>query len=374
MQYPTISYLTKVQFGAGSLADLPEVIQRVGMQRPMVVTDGGLLERGFVERLRMNKPVVFADIETNPTEASVLRGVEAYQGEACDGIIALGGGSPMDAAKGIGILATHQLALEDAAFICGGLEKVTSAVTPIIAIPTTAGTGSEVGRGALISMESGRKLAIISPHIIPKWSIVDPELTLELPPLLTAATGMDALSHCLETYCSNVFNPVAGAIAIDGLRRGWANIKAVVDDGQNIAARSEMMMCAMQGALSFQKGLGVIHAVSHPLGALRHKGLHHGTLNAVFMPYAIRFNLDSARNEMETISATLGISSGSDALADAFSALNHRIGLPPNLGGMGVDAGDLDGIAEDAMLDHCGFTNPRTLTLENLKTFLKGAL
>jgi hypothetical protein len=280
----------------------------------------------------------------------------------------------MDAAKGIGILATHQLALEDAAFICGGLEKVTSAVTPIIAIPTTAGTGSEVGRGALISMESGRKLAIISPHIIPKWSIVDPELTLELPPLLTAATGMDALSHCLETYCSNVFNPVAGAIAIDGLRRGWANIKAVVDDGQNIAARSEMMMCAMQGALSFQKGLGVIHAVSHPLGALRQKGLHHGTLNAVFMPHAIRFNLDSARNEMETISATLGISSGSDALADAFSALNHRIGLPPNLGGMGVDAGDLDGIAEDALLDHCGFTNPRTLTLENLQTFLKGAL
>ncbi|MFP6586857.1 MAG: iron-containing alcohol dehydrogenase, partial [Pirellulaceae bacterium] len=166
MQYPTISYLTKVQFGAGSLADLPEVIQRVGMQRPMVVTDGGLLERGFVERLRMNNPVVFAEIETNPTEASVLRGVEAYQGESCDGIIALGGGSPMDAAKGIGILATHQLALEDAAFICGGLEKVTSAVTPIIAIPTTAGTGSEVGRGALISMESGRKLAIISPHII----------------------------------------------------------------------------------------------------------------------------------------------------------------------------------------------------------------
>jgi hypothetical protein len=130
----------------------------------------------------------------------------------------------------------------------------------------------------------------------------------------------------------------------------------------------------MQGALSFQKGLGVIHAVSHPLGALRHKGLHHGTLNAVFMPHAIRFNLDSARNEMETISATLGISSGSDALADAFSALNHRIGLPPNLGGMGVDASDLDGIAEDALLDHCGFTNPRTLTLENLQTFLKGAL
>jgi alcohol dehydrogenase class IV len=178
----------------------------------------------------------------------------------------------------------------------------------------------------------------------------------------------------LETYCSNVYNPVAGAIAIDGLRRGWANIKAVVDDGQNIAARSEMMMCAMQGALSFQKGLGVVHAVSHPLGALRHKGLHHGTLNAVFMPHAIRFNLDSAREELEIISKTLNISSGSDALADSFSDLNHVIGLPHNLGGMGVDAEDLDGIAEVALLDHCGFTNPRALTLENVQAFLKGAL
>jgi alcohol dehydrogenase class IV len=374
MQYPTISYLTKVQFGAGSLADLPEVIERVGLKRPLVVTDGGLLERGFVDRLCLNEPAVFSDIETNPTEASVLRGLETYRTEACDGIIALGGGSPMDVAKAIGIMATHNLALEDTAFICGGLERVTSAVAPVIAIPTTAGTGSEVGRGSLISMTSGRKLAIISPHIIPKWSIVDPELTLGLPPMLTAATGMDALSHCLETYCSNVYNPVAGAIAIDGLRRGWANIKAVVEDGQNIEARSEMMMCAMQGALSFQKGLGIVHAVSHPLGALRQKALHHGTLNAVFMSHAIRFNLDHAREELETISSALDISAGAGALADAFSDLTDEIGLPQNLSEMGVVAGDLDGIAEDAMLDHCGFTNPRPLTLENVEAFLKGAL
>jgi len=374
MQYPTISYLTKVQFGAGSLADLPAVIQRVGFKRPLVVTDEGLLERGFVDRLCLKKPVVFSEIETNPTESSVLSGLEIYRAESCDGIIALGGGSPMDVAKAIGIMATHHLALEETAFICGGLEKVTSAVAPIVAIPTTAGTGSEVGRGALISMMSGRKLAIISPHIIPKWSIVDPELTLELPPLLTAATGMDALSHCLETYCSNVYNPVAGAIAIDGLRRGWANIKAAVEDGQNIVARSEMMMCAMQGALSFQKGLGVIHAVSHPLGALRQKGLHHGTLNAVFMSHAIRFNLEHARQELETIAATLAISQGADALSDAFSDLTNEIGLPQHLGEMGVTAGDLDGIADAAMLDHCGFTNPRPLTLENLGAFLRAAL
>ncbi|MBT4694977.1 MAG: iron-containing alcohol dehydrogenase [Planctomycetaceae bacterium] len=374
MQYPTISYLTKVQFGAGALADLPEVIKRVGMQRPLVVTDGGLLERGFVDRLEMRNPAVFSEIETNPTESSVLRGVEVYRTKSCDGIIALGGGSPMDAAKGIAILATHDLTLEEAAFIYGGSEKLTSATPPLIAIPTTAGTGSEVGRGALISMSSGRKLAIISPHIIPKWSIVDPLLTLELPPLLTAATGMDAISHCLETYCSNVFNPVAGAIAIDGLRRGWANIKAGVEDGENIQARTEMMMCAMQGALSFQKGLGVIHAVSHPLGAVRHKVLHHGTLNAVFIPHAIRFNLDSARVELEVIAETLKISSGSAALADSFVDLNHQLGLPSNLGGMGVVEGDLVGIAESAILDHCGLTNPKALTLENVQTFLNSAM
>ena len=374
MQYPTISYLTKVQFGPGSLADLPEVIQRVGLKRPLVVTDGGLLERGFVERLCLKEPVVFSEIETNPTVTSVLSGLERYRAESCDGIIALGGGSPMDVAKAIGIMATHHVALEETAFICGGLERVTSAVAPIIAIPTTAGTGSEVGRGALISMTSGRKLAIISPHIIPKWSIVDPELTLGLPPLLTAATGIDAISHCLETYCSNTYNPVAGAIAIDGLRRGWANIKTAVEDGQNIEARSEMMMCAMQGALSFQKGLGVVHAVSHPLGALRQKGLHHGTLNAVFMSHAIRFNLEHARQELETIAATLAISQGADALSEAFSDLTKEIGLPKNLREMGVVAGDLAGIADAAMLDHCGFTNPRPLTLENLGTFLKAAL
>ncbi len=344
------------------------------MKRPLVVTDGGLLERGFVDRLCLNEPAVFSDIETNPTEASVLRGLEIYRTEACDGIIALGGGSPMDVAKAIGIMATHNLALEETAFICGGLERVTSAVAPVIAIPTTAGTGSEVGRGSLISMTSGRKLAIISPHIIPKWSIVDPELTLGLPPMLTAATGMDALSHCLETYCSNVYNPVASAIAIDGLRRGWANIKAVVEDGQNIEARSEMMMCAMQGALSFQKGLGIVHAVSHPLGALRLKALHHGTLNAVFMSHAIRFNLDHAREELKTISSALDISAGAGGLADAFSDLTNEIGLPQNLSEMGVVAGDLAGIAEYAMLDHCGFTNPRPLTLENVEAFLKGAL
>ena len=374
MQYPTISYLTKVQFGAGALADLPEVIQRVGMQRPLVVTDNGLLELGFVQRLGLSRPVVFADVETNPTEASVKRGVEAYLAGSCDGIIALGGGSPMDAAKGIGILATHDVELEDTAFICGGFEKLTSAVAPIIAIPTTSGTGSEVGRGALITMTTGRKLAIISPHIIPKWSVVDPELTLQLPPLLTAATGMDALSHCLETYCSNVYNPVAGAIAIDGLRRGWMHIKATVENGQNLEARSEMMMCAMQGALSFQKGLGVIHAVSHPMGALCDKKLHHGTLNAVFMPHAIRFNFNSARNDLEIISRTLGIPSGANALADAFSELNSAIGLPENLGAMGVEYDDLEGIAEAALLDHCGFTNPRPLNLENVQAFLKSAL
>ena len=209
MQSPTISYLTKVQFGAGALVDLPEVMQTVGISRPLIVTDQPLVELGFVEKLGLQDPVVFADVQSNPTEASVLAGLVRYREFDCDGFIGLGGGSPIDAAKAMGILLTHDMKLEDAAFIRGGVDRITSNMPPLIAIPTTAGTGTEVGRGSLVTMASGQKLAIISPHIIPNWSIVDPELTLGLPSFLTAATGMDALSHCVETAISRVYNPVS---------------------------------------------------------------------------------------------------------------------------------------------------------------------
>ncbi len=373
MQSPTISYLTKVQFGAGALSDLAEVMANVGITRPLVVTDQPLVELGFVPRLGLREPIVFADIQSNPTESSVVAGLEVYREHGCDGFIALGGGSPIDAAKAMAILATHDIQLEDAAYIRGGLDRITSEMPPLVAIPTTAGTGTEVGRGSLVTMASGQKLAIISPHIIPNWSIVDPELTLNLPPTLTAATGMDALSHCLETAISRVFNPVAEGIALDGLKRGWDNLKIAFENPFDIAARSEMMMCAMQGALSFQKGLGLVHSISHPLGALQQRALHHGTLNSVLMPHVLRFNEPDCRLALGKIGEMLGINGGVGGIAQALTTYSDSMDLPLSLSAMGVEDEDLVGIEPLAVADHCSLTNPRDVTEEAVAEVLKSA-
>ena len=373
MQSPTISYLTKVQFGAGALSDLAEVMANVGITRPLVVTDQPLVELGFVAKLGLADPIVFADIQSNPTESSVLKGLESYREQGCDGFIALGGGSPIDAAKAMAILATHDIQLEDAAYIRGGLDRITSEMPPLVAIPTTAGTGTEVGRGSLVTMASGQKLAIISPHIIPNWSIVDPELTLNLPPTLTAATGMDALSHCIETAISRVFNPVAEGIALDGLKRGWDNLKIAFENPFDIAARSEMMMCAMQGALSFQKGLGLVHSISHPLGALQQRALHHGTLNSVLMPHVLRFNEPDCRLVLGKIGEMLGITGGVDGISQALTTYSDSMDLPLSLSAMGVEDEDLVGIEPLAVADHCSLTNPRDVTEEAVAEVLKSA-
>lgn len=373
MQSPTISYLTKVQFGAGALADLQEVMANVGISRPLVVTDRPLVDLGFVDRLGLDDPPLFAEIQTNPTEASVLAGLEVYRERECDGLIGLGGGSPIDAAKAMGILATHDMPLEDAAYIRGGLERITSDMPPLIAIPTTAGTGTEVGRGSLVTMASGQKLAIISPHIIPSWSIADPELTLDLPAGLTAATGMDALSHCIETAISNVYNPVAEAIALDGLRRGWEHLRIAFTNPHDLAARTEMMMCAMQGALAFQKGLGLVHAISHPLGALQERSLHHGTLNSVLMPHVIRFNEPDCREALGKIGGLLGIPGGADGLATALTNYSDSMDLPLSLSSMGVIKEDLQGIEPLAVADHCSLTNPRAVSEQGVTEVLLSA-
>ncbi len=373
MQSPTISYLTKVQFGVGALNDLREVMANVGITRPLVVTDQSLVELGFVERLGLVTPVVFADIQSNPTERSVIAGLEVFRQHGCDGILALGGGSPIDAAKAMAILATHDIALEEAAYIRGGLARITSDMPPLIAIPTTAGTGTEVGRGSLVTMESGQKLAIISPHIIPNWSIVDPELTLNLPSLLTAATGMDALSHCIETAISRVYNPVAEAIALDGLKRGWDNLKIAFENPYDIAARTEMMMCAMQGALSFQKGLGLVHSISHPLGALQDRSLHHGTLNSVLMPHVLIFNESCCRLAMDKIGDVLGISGGVQGISESLTKYSDSMDLPLSLSAMGVENSDLVGIEPLAVADHCSLTNPRVVTEEGVTEVLNSA-
>jgi 4-hydroxybutyrate dehydrogenase len=261
----------------------------------------------------------------------------------------------------VAILATHPEPLSQYALILGGLARITAAVAPVIAIPTTAGTGSEVGRGAVINLEDGRKLSMISPHLIPKRAICDPELTYGLPPRLTAATGMDALTHCVEVVTSPRDNPTAEAIALDGLARAMANIERATADGSDKTARREMMIAALHGGLTFQKGLGGVHALSHPLGTLKDPSLHHGMLNAVLLPHLLRFNVDHAPGKYARLRQAMGLAAAAD-VADAVHDLVARLKLPLTLSEMGAPSQVLPSIAAAAMLDHCHPTNARPAT------------
>jgi alcohol dehydrogenase class IV len=302
----------------------------------------------------------------------VLAALDLYRSRGCDGLIAIGGGSPIDLAKGVALLSTHEGPLEQYAAILGGIPKITSAVAPLIAVPTTAGTGSEVGRAALITLRDGRKLGFISPHLIPKRAVCDPDLTLGLPPALTAATGMDAITHCIETFLSPRFNPPAEAIALDGLVRALNNIERAVAQGSDREARHEMMMAALEGGLTFQKGLGAVHALSHPLGGLKQISLHHGTLNAVLLPYVLEFNASHSGPKYATIRQRLGLNAGDD-LAEYFRGLNARLGMPATLADMGVPRDTFAGVAKSATEDHSSATNPRPASEADYRSILDAA-
>jgi alcohol dehydrogenase class IV len=316
--------------------------------------------------------VTFDQTPPNPTEDAVLAACAVYVQEGCDGLIGLGGGSPIDLAKATALLATHEAPLQQYAAVEGGAVKITARVAPVVAIPTTAGTGSEVGRGSVIVMRSGRKLGLLSPHLLPKVAICDPELTLGLPPQLTAATGMDAIAHCIETFLAPAINPPADAIALDGLRRGMAFIEQATADGKDRTARWNMMMAAMEGAMAFQKGLGAVHSLSHPLGGLQGLKLHHGTLNAVLLPAVLRFNAPSVASKLPTLRAAMGIDADADP-AEHVRLLNLRLGLPSGLSQMGVRREDLLIIAALAPKDHCHATNPREASIEDYLGILEAS-
>jgi alcohol dehydrogenase class IV len=373
MKAPTIGYLTDIYFESGALSVLPELLDKLSVKRPLLVTDKGLTAMGFSASLGVSLGAVFDAIETNPTETSVLAGLAIYRENQCDGLVALGGGSPMDCAKCIGLLVHHPQPLSDYAFLNGGLAKITDHKPPLIAIPTTAGTGSEVGRAALVTMHSGRKMAFLSPKLIPSAVICDPTLTLKLPKSLTAGTGMDAITHCVETFCSPKFNPVADAIALDGLQRAYANIQAAVHDGSNLGVRSEMMMAALEGGMTFQKGLGMVHSLSHPLGGLTEKRPHHGTLNAIFLPHVLRFNMEACGDRLDTMARALGVGTGR-RLPEAFEALSASLAVPTRLRDLNLTMNDLEGMAELAVQDHCSLTNPRKITVEDCRQMLQAAL
>ena len=375
-----INYVTQVQFDFGALQLLRQECARVGITRPLIVTDAGVKAAGLLDKalqaLGALPHAVFDATPSNPTEAAVRAAAALYQAQACDGLIALGGGSSIDCAKGVAIAATHEGPLSHYATIEGGSPRITERVAPLIAIPTTSGTGSEVARGAVIIIDDGRKLGFHSWHLVPRAAICDPELTYGLPPSLTAATGMDAIAHCMETYMSAVFNPPADGIALDGLARGWEHIERATRDGKDAQARRQLMSASMQGALAFQKGLGCVHSLSHSLGGLNPR-LHHGTLNAMFLPSVVRFNAEAenVRQErrLEKMAAAMGLTSGSD-IPEAIRDMNARLGLPSGLGAMGVQSAQFDRIIDGALKDHCHTTNPRLASADDYAELLSTSM
>jgi alcohol dehydrogenase class IV len=376
-----INYLTRIQFGFGALSSLQAECDLLRIRRPLWVTDPGVRKAGLLDAALgrfapSTAAAVFDGTPPNPHEAAVRAAARAYHEGACDGIVAVGGGSSIDLAKGVAIAATHDGPLKRFAAIEGGAERITAAAAPVVAIPTTAGTGSEVGRGALIILDDGRKVGLLSPHLIPRVAICDPELTLGLPAPLTAATGMDAVCHCIETFLSAAFNPPADGIALEGLRRGWTHIERATRDPGDREARLNMMSASMQGALAFQKGLGCVHSLSHALGGIDPR-LHHGTLNAILLPAVIAFNAPTPsvaqERKMERLAATMGLTQASE-LGLAILDMNRRLGLPTRLSEVGIGENLFPRIIQGALADHSHKTNPREASPDDYAQMLAQSL
>ena len=375
-----INYITQIQFDFGALSLLKQECERVGISRPLVVTDAGVKAAGLLQRALDVLPgwqvAVFDQTPSNPTEAAVRAAATVYRAQGCDGLIALGGGSAIDCAKGVAIAATHEGPLTHYATIEGGSPRISERVAPIIAVPTTSGTGSEVARGAILIVDDGRKLGFHSWHLVPKATICDPELTLGLPPQLTAATGMDAIAHCMETFMAPAFNPPADGIALDGLARGWAHIERATRDGADREARLNMMSASMQGAMAFQKGLGCVHSLSHSLGGVDPR-LHHGTLNAMFLPAVVTFNASAPtiqqEHRLQRMAQAMGLAAATD-IPQAIHDMNARLRLPSGLAAMGVQADSFARVITGALADHCHKTNPRLASADDYQAMLADSM
>ena len=372
-----INYVTQIQFDFGAIRLMAQECERVGISRPLVVTDQGVRAAGVLQKALDALPgvpvAVFDQTPSNPTEAAVRAALALFNAQGCDGLIAVGGGSAIDCAKGVAIAARHAGPLKTYATIEGGSAQITERCVPLIAVPTTSGTGSEVARGAILILDDQRKLGFHSWHLVPRGAICDPELTLGLPPRLTAATGMDAVAHCMETFMAAAFNPPADGIALDGLTRGWTHIERATTNGADREARMNLMSASMQGAMAFQKGLGCVHSLSHSLGGVDPR-LHHGTLNAMFLPAVLAFNAqaDSVAREkrLQRMAQAMGLDRADD-IGAAVRDMNTRLGLPSGLSAMGVVAQQFDRIIAGALADHCHKTNPRVASADDYRSMLE---
>ena len=375
------NYPTAIRFGVGCVQQLPELCRSLGMSKPLLVTDQGLASLPLIENmLSMNNQAglpteIFSDIKPNPTGTNISAGVLAYRQGQHDGVIAVGGGSGLDAAKAIALMAGQDRRLWDFEDIGDNWKRVNEAgVAPCIAIPTTAGTGSEVGRASVITDEDVHvKRIIFHPKMLPANVILDPQLTVGLPSALTAATGVDALSHCMEAFCAPGYHPMADGIAMEGMRLIKTWLPIAYDDGENLQARGNMLVASSMGATAFQKGLGGMHALAHPLGALY--DAHHGLLNAVLMPYVLSANKEAIADKMSDLARCLSIQDTSlDGVLDWVLTMRKRLGIPHTLAEIGIDDKQLDLIAKMAVEDPSAGGNPIQFTIEQYRTICESAI
>jgi len=382
MSAPTAnwSYPTAVRFGAGRIKELADACRAAGISRPLLVTDAGLAKLPITtQAMDLLKSAgltvaLFADVQSNPVESNVESGIAVLRAGKHDGVVAFGGGSGLDTGKVIAFMAGQSRPLWDFEDIGDWWTRAEpDKIAPVVAVPTTAGTGSEVGRAGVITQESTHtKKVIFHPKMMPRVVICDPELTTGMPPSITMGTGMDALAHCLEAYCAPSYHPMADGIAVEGMRLIFVNLPRAVANGKDLEARAHMMTAAAMGATAFQKGLGAIHALSHPIGALYNT--HHGTTNGVFMPYALVFNRAAIEAKIDRLSGFLGLPNGFDGFLNAVLDLRKKTGVPHDLKALGVDDGKANTIVEMSLVDPTASGNPVPLTKESSRKIFDAAL
>ena len=356
---------------------LADQVKGIGASRALLVCDPGVVRVGIAERIRAILDAggiavaVFDGVDPNPVEKNIFEGVAAYRAHKATCVVAVGGGSPLDAGKLIALKVTHDRPLVDYDDAVDGGQFITSSVPPIVTVPTTAGTGSEVGRSGVVTLAAtGRKTVIFSPHLLAKVALLDPELTRSMPPRITAATGFDALTHCLEAFCSTGDHPMADAIALGGLEQCAQHLVRAVEHGDDLSARGGMMKAAMMGAVAFQKGLGACHSLAHPLSS--EKGLHHGLANALCLPAVVDFNESAVPAKLERIRAIL--TPDAKTCGEGLRALRKRVGLPDGLRAEGVTEADVAKLADKAIEDACHRSNPRPVTRDDLASLYRRSL
>lgn len=373
------SFPTLIHFGAGSRKLLADHLVANKVKRPLIVTDRGIAALNFCKEIEADlgkaglKTALFAGIWGNPVKSQVTAGVNAYKEHQADGIVGLGGGAALDVAKAIALMASHPGDLFDYEDEKPGALPVSGQIPYWVALPTTAGTGSEVGRSSVISDDQTHvKKIIFDPKLLAKAVFADPELTLDLPANMSAATGMDALTHCVEAYLAKGYHPICDGIALEGLRLAGENLAKVVKNPRDIEARGSMLMASMMGAIAFQKGLGVTHSCAHALGTVA--DMHHGLANAIMIDYALKFNVPSVPERFKTMAVTLHLAETNGAgFLDWLRRLKAEIGIPQNLSLAGVDKKNLDRLVETAYSDGCHPNNPRPVGKADFVNIFKDA-